>query len=159
VTRRYDLVVLGAGTAGIVASTYAAGLGARVALVEQSVPGGDCLFTGCIPSKSLLAEANLAEAMRRADRVGLEPVEPRIDLFDRRRAKPPPTTLITNRTTPAPPRRLGRSVQTRAARSNHRRSRPGGAPPTTAAACGRHEASAVPEASRREPDTVRQSGS
>jgi pyruvate/2-oxoglutarate dehydrogenase complex dihydrolipoamide dehydrogenase (E3) component len=80
VTRRYDLVVLGAGTAGIVASTYAAGLGARVALAEQSVPGGDCLFTGCIPSKSLLAAANLAEGMRRADRVGLEPVEPRVDL-------------------------------------------------------------------------------
>jgi glycine/D-amino acid oxidase-like deaminating enzyme len=52
VIRRYDLVVLGAGTAGIVASTYAAGLGARVALVEQSVPGGDCLFTGCIPPRA-----------------------------------------------------------------------------------------------------------
>ena len=79
-TRRYDLAVLGAGTAGIVASTYAAGLGARVALVEQDVPGGDCLFTGCIPSKSLLAAASLADAMRRADRVGLAPVEPTIDL-------------------------------------------------------------------------------
>ena len=77
---RYDLVVVGGGTAGIVASQYAAGLGARVALVERDVPGGDCLFTGCIPSKSLLAAAGLAQAMRRADRVGLEPVDPRIEL-------------------------------------------------------------------------------
>lgn len=79
-SRRYDLVVLGGGTAGLVASTCAAGLGARVALVEQARPGGDCLFTGCIPSKSLLAAAGLAQAMRRADRVGLEPAEPAVDL-------------------------------------------------------------------------------
>jgi pyruvate/2-oxoglutarate dehydrogenase complex dihydrolipoamide dehydrogenase (E3) component len=77
---RYDLVVLGGGTAGIVASTYAAGLGARVALVERELPGGDCLFTGCIPSKSLLAAAGLAHAMRTASRLGLDPVEPRVDL-------------------------------------------------------------------------------
>ena len=77
---RYDLVVLGGGTAGLVASRYAAALGARVALVERDVPGGDCLFTGCIPSKSLLAAAGLARAMRTADRLGLDPVEPRVEL-------------------------------------------------------------------------------
>ncbi len=45
--RRYDLVVLGGGTAGLIASVYAARIGARVALVEQAEqPGGDCLFTG-----------------------------------------------------------------------------------------------------------------
>jgi pyruvate/2-oxoglutarate dehydrogenase complex dihydrolipoamide dehydrogenase (E3) component len=78
--RRYDLVVLGGGTAGLIASLYAARVGARVALVEQAEqPGGDCLFTGCVPSKSLIASARLAHEMRTAGRVGLEPVEPRID--------------------------------------------------------------------------------
>jgi pyruvate/2-oxoglutarate dehydrogenase complex dihydrolipoamide dehydrogenase (E3) component len=78
--RRYDLVVLGGGTAGLIASLYAARVGARVALVEQAEqPGGDCLFTGCIPSKSLIASARLAHEMRTAGRLGLEPAEPRVD--------------------------------------------------------------------------------
>src|SRR5918992_1655645 len=78
--KRYDLVVLGGGTAGLIASLYAARVGARVALVERAEqPGGDCLFTGCVPSKSMIASARLAHEMRTAGRVGLEPVEPRID--------------------------------------------------------------------------------
>ena len=75
----YDLVVLGGGTGGLVASVIAAGIGARVALVERERTGGDCLWTGCVPSKSLIAAATLAHRMRRADRVGLAPVEPAID--------------------------------------------------------------------------------
>jgi pyruvate/2-oxoglutarate dehydrogenase complex dihydrolipoamide dehydrogenase (E3) component len=79
--RRYDLVVLGGGTAGLIASLYAARVGARVALVEQAEqPGGDCLFTGCVPSKSLIATARLAHDMRTADRFGLEPTQPSIDI-------------------------------------------------------------------------------
>jgi pyruvate/2-oxoglutarate dehydrogenase complex dihydrolipoamide dehydrogenase (E3) component len=77
---RYDLVVIGGGTAGLIASVYAARIGARVVLVEQAEqPGGDCLFTGCVPSKSLIASAQLAHEMRTADRLGLERTEPRID--------------------------------------------------------------------------------
>ena len=77
-TGRYDLVVLGGGTAGLIASQVAAGLGARVALVERArQPGGDCLFTGCVPSKALLASARRAHEMRTADRLGLERAEPR----------------------------------------------------------------------------------
>src|ERR1051325_509037 len=51
---RYDLVVIGGGTAGLVSAVGAAGLGARVALVERQLLGGDCLNTGCGPSKALL---------------------------------------------------------------------------------------------------------
>ena len=51
---RYNLVVIGAGTAGLVAAAGAAGLGARVALVERSLLGGECLNAGCVPSKALL---------------------------------------------------------------------------------------------------------
>jgi pyruvate/2-oxoglutarate dehydrogenase complex dihydrolipoamide dehydrogenase (E3) component len=76
---RYDLVVLGGGTAGLVSSMIAAGAGARVALVERGRTGGDCLWTGCVPSKSLIAAAGLAYRMRHAESVGLQPVTPRVD--------------------------------------------------------------------------------
>ncbi len=57
----------------------AAGIGARVALVERAKLGGDCLWTGCVPSKSLLAAAELAHRIRHADRVGLSASEPVVD--------------------------------------------------------------------------------
>jgi pyruvate/2-oxoglutarate dehydrogenase complex dihydrolipoamide dehydrogenase (E3) component len=77
----YDLVVIGGGTAGLVASRTAAGLGARVVLVEREErgPGGDCLWTGCVPSKALIAAGDLAHRMRNAQSVGLTPSEPEID--------------------------------------------------------------------------------
>jgi pyruvate/2-oxoglutarate dehydrogenase complex dihydrolipoamide dehydrogenase (E3) component len=78
-TRAYDLVVLGGGTAGLVSSVIAARLGARVALVERDRTGGDCLWTGCVPSKSLIAASQLTHRMRHAPRVGLEAVHPEID--------------------------------------------------------------------------------
>ena len=79
-TGRYDLVILGGGTAGLVSAFIAAGIGARVALVERNRTGGDCLWTGCVPSKSLIAAANAAHRMRHADAVGLAAVEPVVDL-------------------------------------------------------------------------------
>jgi pyruvate/2-oxoglutarate dehydrogenase complex dihydrolipoamide dehydrogenase (E3) component len=77
----YDLVVIGGGTAGLVASRTAAGLGARVVLIERDSrgPGGDCLWTGCVPSKALIASAELAHRMRNAAAVGLPANEPEID--------------------------------------------------------------------------------
>lgn len=77
---RYDLIVIGGGTAGLVSAGIAAGTGARVALIERDRTGGDCLWTGCVPSKSLIAAASLAHRMRHADAVGLDPVAPRVDL-------------------------------------------------------------------------------
>jgi len=79
VSGRYDLVVLGGGTAGLVSAVIAANAGARVALVERDRTGGDCLWTGCVPSKSLIATAHLAHRMRHAGDIGLTPVEPEID--------------------------------------------------------------------------------
>jgi pyruvate/2-oxoglutarate dehydrogenase complex dihydrolipoamide dehydrogenase (E3) component len=77
---RYDLVVLGGGTAGLVSAFVAAGIGARVALIERDRTGGDCLWTGCVPSKSLIASAHLAHRMRNATDLGLTAVDPEIDL-------------------------------------------------------------------------------
>ncbi|RKN47610.1 dihydrolipoyl dehydrogenase family protein [Micromonospora endolithica] len=77
-----DLLVLGGGTAGLVSAVIAGGLGARVALVERDRTGGECLWTGCVPSKALIEAADLAHRMRRADRVGLAPVEPAVDLAE-----------------------------------------------------------------------------
>jgi pyruvate/2-oxoglutarate dehydrogenase complex dihydrolipoamide dehydrogenase (E3) component len=72
-------VVIGGGTGGLVSALVAAGIGARVALIERGRLGGDCLWTGCVPSKSLLAAADLAHRIRHADAVGLVPSEPTID--------------------------------------------------------------------------------
>ena len=60
----YHLVVIGAGTAGLVTAAGAAGLGARVALVERELMGGDCLNVGCVPSKGLIRSARLAATVR-----------------------------------------------------------------------------------------------
>ncbi len=77
---RYDLVVVGMGSGGLVAAEFAASIGLKVAAVERDRVGGDCLWTGCVPSKALLAAAKTAHHMRTADRFGLDPVEPEIDL-------------------------------------------------------------------------------
>jgi pyruvate/2-oxoglutarate dehydrogenase complex dihydrolipoamide dehydrogenase (E3) component len=68
--RRYNLVVLGAGTAGLVCAAGAAALGARVALVERDLMGGDCLNVGCVPSKALLRAARAVADARAAARFG-----------------------------------------------------------------------------------------
>ncbi len=80
--RHFDrnLIVIGAGAAGLVTSYIAATVKARVTLVERAAMGGDCLNTGCVPSKALISSARLAARMRRADRYGLEPVEPRLSV-------------------------------------------------------------------------------
>ncbi|QIQ85414.1 FAD-dependent oxidoreductase [Erythrobacter sp.] len=78
--RRFDrnLVVIGAGSAGLVAAYIAATVKAKVTLVEGDKMGGDCLNTGCVPSKALIKSAKAAATMRHADRYGLVPVEPQL---------------------------------------------------------------------------------
>ena len=68
----YNLVVIGAGTAGLVSAAGAAGLGARVALVERHLMGGDCLNYGCVPSKAVIRSARLGAEIRRASVLGVQ---------------------------------------------------------------------------------------
>lgn len=68
---RYNLVVIGAGTAGLVSAAGAAGLGAKVALVEKHLMGGDCLNFGCVPSKALISAARAAAEARKAEALGV----------------------------------------------------------------------------------------
>jgi pyruvate/2-oxoglutarate dehydrogenase complex dihydrolipoamide dehydrogenase (E3) component len=75
---QFDVVVLGGGTAGLVTASGCARLGRKVALIEREKLGGDCLWTGCVPTKALVASARLAHQLRQADAFGLEAQEPRV---------------------------------------------------------------------------------
>lgn len=68
----YNLVVLGAGTAGLVTAAGAVGLGAKVALVERHLLGGDCLNYGCVPSKAMIRSSRMVAEIREAERFGVK---------------------------------------------------------------------------------------
>ena len=76
---KYDrnLIVIGAGAAGLVSSYIAATVKAKVTLVEASKMGGDCLNYGCVPSKALIKSAKVAQQMRHADKYGLDTTDPK----------------------------------------------------------------------------------
>lgn len=74
-----DIIVIGAGAAGLSVASGAAQMGARVVLIEAGEMGGDCLNHGCVPSKALIAAAAAAQGMREAGRFGLGVVEPEVD--------------------------------------------------------------------------------
>ncbi|MCL4501817.1 MAG: mercuric reductase [Deltaproteobacteria bacterium] len=73
---RYNLVVIGAGTAGLVSAAGAAGLGAKVALVERHLLGGDCLNYGCVPSKAIIRSSRVCADIRDAGLYGLKVSSP-----------------------------------------------------------------------------------
>ena len=75
----YNLVVIGAGSAGLVSSYIAAAVKAKVALIEKHKMGGDCLNTGCVPSKALIRSAKMAAYRRRGAEFGLGEDEPDVD--------------------------------------------------------------------------------
>lgn len=77
--RAFDLVVIGAGAAGLSVTAVAAQLGVPVALIERNHMGGDCLNFGCVPSKALLAAAHAAQEVRGSARFGVNGHEPAID--------------------------------------------------------------------------------
>ena len=70
-TGRYNMVVIGAGTAGLVTAAGAAGMGAKVALIERNLFGGDCLNYGCVPSKSIIRSARAVGEINQAKELGL----------------------------------------------------------------------------------------
>lgn len=78
--KRYDLVVIGAGAAGLLAADFAARLGVRVAIVEKDRIGGDCTWTGCMPSKALVRVARAAHQVRTAGAYGIRAEEPCADM-------------------------------------------------------------------------------
>ncbi len=75
----YDAIVIGGGAAGLTASGIAANFGAKTMMVERDRLGGDCTWTGCVPSKTLLMAGKVAHHIRQAGRYGLVDGEPRID--------------------------------------------------------------------------------
>ena len=76
----YDLVIIGAGAAGLIAARFAAQLGARVLLTERDRIGGDCTWTGCVPSKSLIRVAKAAHEIRTAHRFGISAPSCTVDM-------------------------------------------------------------------------------
>jgi pyruvate/2-oxoglutarate dehydrogenase complex dihydrolipoamide dehydrogenase (E3) component len=64
----YNVIVIGAGTAGLVTAAGTAGLGGRVALIERNLMGGDCLNFGCVPSKALISSARLIQQIRESEK-------------------------------------------------------------------------------------------
>ena len=74
-----DLCVIGAGSGGLAVAAGAAQMGAEVVLVERGAMGGDCLNFGCVPSKSLLAAARVADLWQRGAELGIAYARPRID--------------------------------------------------------------------------------
>jgi pyruvate/2-oxoglutarate dehydrogenase complex dihydrolipoamide dehydrogenase (E3) component len=86
----YNVVVIGAGTAGLVTAAGTAGLGGRVALIERNKMGGDCLNFGCVPSKALISSARLIQQIRESEKWGLDRQSPQFafeKVFDRMRAR------------------------------------------------------------------------
>jgi pyruvate/2-oxoglutarate dehydrogenase complex dihydrolipoamide dehydrogenase (E3) component len=76
----FDLAIIGAGSGGLTAAGFAAQLGARVALVEKNRIGGDCTWTGCVPSKAILKAAKIAHETRTASRFGITASPPGVDM-------------------------------------------------------------------------------
>jgi pyruvate/2-oxoglutarate dehydrogenase complex dihydrolipoamide dehydrogenase (E3) component len=76
----YDLVIIGAGAAGLIAARFAAQLGARVLLAERDRIGGDCTWTGCVPSKSIIRAAKAAHEIRTAQRFGVGTASCTVDM-------------------------------------------------------------------------------
>lgn len=84
-TDLYDLIVIGGGSAGLTAAAFNGQIGRKVALIERERIGGDCTWTGCIPSKALLKVAKVAHSIRAASRYGITVNEPVVDMAAVRR--------------------------------------------------------------------------
>src|SRR5919106_179053 len=115
-SEQFDVVVIGGGTAGLVTASGCARLGRRVALIEREALGGDCLWTGCVPTKALVASAKLAHQMRNANAWGLEVVAPRLSPRSIMESMREQRRLISRHDDPEKFRKLGIDVIEGAAR-------------------------------------------
>ena len=79
-TPEYDLAIIGAGASGLIAADFAVQLGARTALLEEGLIGGDCTWSGCVPSKSLIKVATVAHHARTAAQYGVDVSAPATDM-------------------------------------------------------------------------------
>ncbi|MGA7158297.1 MAG: FAD-dependent oxidoreductase [Acidobacteriaceae bacterium] len=79
-SQSYDLAIIGAGASGLIAADFAVQLGERIALIDKGPIGGDCTWSGCVPSKSLIKVATVAHHVRTAPRFGIDTSEPKADL-------------------------------------------------------------------------------
>lgn len=76
---KYDIIAIGGGAGGLVTAAGAAGVGAKAALIERNMLGGDCLNTGCVPSKAFLKCCNVAHTARNSEQFGVTTGEVKID--------------------------------------------------------------------------------
>jgi dihydrolipoamide dehydrogenase len=75
----YNIIVIGGGSAGLISAYIAAAVKAKVVLIEKHKMGGDCLNTGCVPSKALIRSSKIFNYFRRANEFGLEPIAPKLE--------------------------------------------------------------------------------
>ncbi|MFX0113088.1 MAG: dihydrolipoyl dehydrogenase family protein [Candidatus Hodarchaeota archaeon] len=78
--KKFGYIVIGGGSSGLTAARFARQLGTKVLLIEKNRIGGDCTWTGCVPSKTLIKAASVAHEMRTANRFGLSSANPQVDL-------------------------------------------------------------------------------
>jgi len=112
----YDLVIIGAGSGGLIAAEFAVQLGAKTALVEKDRIGGDCTWTGCVPSKALLKAAKVAHQVRTASQYGIISQSPSADMVRVHEYVQSAVQQIYQGTTPEALRQKGIDVYLGAAR-------------------------------------------
>lgn len=109
-TEQYDLAIIGAGSVGLIAAEFAVKLGARVAMLERDRIGGDCTWSGCVPSKSLLKVAKVAHDLRTASTFGIASQPPVVDMQQVRKYLRSTIQQIYKGTTPEALREKGMDI-------------------------------------------------
>ncbi len=107
---KYDLAIIGAGSVGLIAADFAVKLGARVALLERDRIGGDCTWSGCVPSKSLLKVAKVVHDIRTASTFGIHSQPPVVDMVQVREYLRSTIRQIYKGTTPEALRQKGMDI-------------------------------------------------
>jgi len=109
-TEKYDLAIIGAGSVGLIAADFAVKLGARVALLERDRIGGDCTWSGCVPSKSLLKVAKVAHDLRTSSTFGIQAQPVVVDMLQVREYLRSTIRQIYKGTTPEALRQKGMDI-------------------------------------------------